>query len=168
MSQTNSKWAKLYTQTDSQMLATITPSDNGFLVEKQMMVNGELHAIVCYDGGDENYAREVFDGITRDDVNSTMLEITSDEMEEVEEPVKEPGSVGPNPDGEHFQEEKFVDIAVTLENIEPKGDAITVRAEGEEDSMIWDGKSLFAGVESEEDIYESNKEKLFVVVSEKA
>jgi len=89
MSNMNSRWAKLYTQPDSQMVVTITPSDNGFLVEKQMMVNGDLYAIVCYDGGDEDYAREVFENITRDDVATTQQEMLNGEDMDVDAPDEE-------------------------------------------------------------------------------
>jgi hypothetical protein len=72
------------------MVVMITPSENGFLVEKQMMVNGELHAIACYDGGDEDYAREVFENITRDDVATTQQEMLNGEVLNPEVPDEVP------------------------------------------------------------------------------
>jgi len=118
MSKTNSRWAKLYTQPDTQMTVTITPSDNGWLVEKQMMINGELNAIVCYDGGDKKYAREVFEEITRDDVATTMQEMISGEVAEL------PGSPA-----------EVEEVEDTEEDNAPKGNGI-VGSSGPDDSGL--------------------------------
>lgn len=88
MSDMNKKWAKLYTQTESQMMVTITPSKNGFLVEKQMMINGVHNSLLCYDGGDEEYARDIFESITRDDVATTQQDMLNGSPEDVVEEKK--------------------------------------------------------------------------------
>ena len=119
MSKTNSRWAKLYTQTDTQMTVTITPSDNGWLVEKQMMINGELNAIVCYDGGDKKYAREVFEEITMDDVATTMQEMISGEVAEL------PGSPAEEDDDEEEESQEDNDSEMTEEEVQGAFDALT-------------------------------------------
>lgn len=164
----NTRWAKLYTQVDSQMLVTITPSKNGFLVEKKMMVNGVMKAVLCYDGGDKKFARNVFEGITRDDVSTTISDIHNGVEEKESAPdVKEEGTVGPNPDGEHFQEEKFTDIAVTLKNIGLKEGVrlLHVTIAGKDDStFLWNGKELFSSTEMKEDVYKKHNKKKFLIV----
>jgi len=137
MSQRNTKWAKLYTQTDSQMLVTITPSDNGWLVEKQMMVSGELNSVVCYDGGDEDYAREVFDSIDRDAVAVTMDEVINgvDEDTEEENPQMDAGpeeekmaDAGPDTEKEEeeeVQEEESDEEGMSEEEIQGAYDALS-------------------------------------------
>jgi len=174
MSQTNTKWAKLYTQADCQMIVTITPSeDGGWVVEQQMMVNGDLHIEVAFEGGNEDTARNEFDKITRDDVNVMLKGIldggTASEApaEEVEE--KEEVDASPESPVEEDDKKEEGNPGVTLENLKPenKGGILHVTLVDEEYSeFLWDGEKLFASTEMEEDIYDEYKERLFLRIAE--
>ena len=74
---TNDKWVKLFITTETQTVLQFTRDNGRWIVEANVMIDGEMHNTEVYAGEDLDEAQKAFDSFDREDANMFTESVTA-------------------------------------------------------------------------------------------